>query len=95
MDGQPITDQQSKIFSNQLPTNAVQVKQVISGRAASRYGDKTSLVIDVTTRSGEGVLKPTGDIWRKPWLARSDQRQVLSISDTAGKTWGNFFEFDG
>ena len=29
IDGQPITDQQSKVFSNQLPSNAVQSLEVI------------------------------------------------------------------
>ncbi|MGA9550635.1 MAG: carboxypeptidase-like regulatory domain-containing protein, partial [Candidatus Sulfotelmatobacter sp.] len=31
VDGQPITDQQSKVFSNQLPSNSIQSIQVISG----------------------------------------------------------------
>jgi hypothetical protein len=31
IDGQPITDQQSKVFSNQLPSNSVQSLEVISG----------------------------------------------------------------
>ena len=36
IDGQPITDQQSKIFSNQLPSNSVQSLEVISGAPPSR-----------------------------------------------------------
>ena len=52
VDGQPITDQQSKVFSNQLPDNAVQSMDVIEGAPPAEYGDKTSLVIQVTTRSG-------------------------------------------
>jgi hypothetical protein len=32
VDGQPITDQQSKIFSNQLPIDAVQSMEVIEAR---------------------------------------------------------------
>ena len=31
IDGQPITDQQSKVFSNQLPIDAVQSMEVIEG----------------------------------------------------------------
>src|SRR6202041_2015673 len=31
IDGQPITDQQSKVFSNQLPVDAVQSMEVIEG----------------------------------------------------------------
>jgi len=51
VDGESITDQQSKVFSNQLPSNSIQSIEVISGRAAAEYGDKTSLVIVATTRS--------------------------------------------
>ena len=61
VDGQAITDQQSKVFSNQLPSNSIQSIEVISGAPPAEYGDKTSLVIVATTRSGEGVTKPTGD----------------------------------
>jgi len=62
VDGQPITDQQSKAFSNQLPDTAVQSMQVIEGAPPAEYGDKTSLVIQVTTRSGQGDTKPTGQV---------------------------------
>src|ERR1700691_3386552 len=60
VDGQPITDQQSKVFSNQLPSNSIQSIEVISGAPPAEYGGKTSLVIVATTRSGQGVTKPTG-----------------------------------
>ncbi len=36
--------------------------QVIEGAPPAEYGDKTSLVIQVTTRSGQGETKPTGSI---------------------------------
>ena len=62
MDGQPITDQQSKVFSNQVPVDAVQSLEVIDGAPPAEYGDKTSVVIDVTTRSGQGMTTPHGDI---------------------------------
>ena len=42
IDGQPITDQQSKVFSNQLPSNSVQSLEVISGAPPAEYGGKTS-----------------------------------------------------
>ena len=61
LDGQPITDQQSKVFSNQIPLDAVQSMQVIAGAPPAEYGDKTSLVIDVTTRSGLGSTTPHGE----------------------------------
>ena len=62
VDGQWITDQQSKVFSNQLPSNAIQSIEVISGAPPAEYGDKTSLVIVATTRSGQGMTRPTGSI---------------------------------
>src|ERR1700694_4572226 len=60
VDGTPITDQQSKIFSTQIPVNAIESVEIVTGAAAAEYGDKTSLVINSTTRSGLGKKKPTG-----------------------------------
>jgi hypothetical protein len=62
VDGQAITDQQSKVFSNQLPVDSIQSMEVISGAPPAEYGDKTSLVIKVTTRSGFGQTQPTGSL---------------------------------
>lgn len=61
LDGQPITDQQSKTFSNQLSTDTVQSLKVISGVPPAEYGDKTSLVVEATTKSGMGS-KPNGSV---------------------------------
>jgi hypothetical protein len=60
VDGQPITDQQSKVFSNQIPLDAIQSMEVISGAPPAEYGDKTSVVI--TTQSGQGVTTPHGSL---------------------------------
>src|SRR5579871_2831900 len=62
VDGQAITDQQSKVFSNQIPLESVQALEVIEGAPPAEYGDKTSVVIVVTTRSGLGVTPPHGSI---------------------------------
>jgi len=62
LDGQPITDQQSKVFSNQIPLDAVQSMEVIEGAPPAEYGDKTSMVIAVTTRSGLNTKPAHGDI---------------------------------
>ena len=44
LDGQPITDQQSKVFSNQIPSNSIQLPEVISGAPpADRIGFLRSL----------------------------------------------------
>lgn len=60
VDNQPITDQQSKLFSTSLPLNAFQSMEVIAGAPPAEYGDKTSLVVNAMTRSGLGVNKPFG-----------------------------------
>src|SRR2546423_1796631 len=52
VDNQPITDQTSKVFSNQIPADSIQSLEVISGAPPAEFGDKTRLVIKVTTRSG-------------------------------------------
>ena len=62
VDGQPITDQQSKVFSNQIPVDSIQSLEVIDGAPPAEYGGKTSLVIDATTRSGHGVTTPHGSV---------------------------------
>ena len=60
IDNQPITDQQSKAFSTQLPVNAIQSLEVITGATPAEYGDKSSLVINAITRSGLNAPKPFG-----------------------------------
>jgi hypothetical protein len=63
LDGQPITDQQSKVFSNQIPLDSIQSLEVISGAPPAEFGDKTSVVIQVTTRSGLGNKEPHGSVY--------------------------------
>src|ERR1700738_4506030 len=60
IDNQSISDQQSKNFSTQLPPDAVQSLEVITGATPAEYGDKTSLVVNVITKSGLNQKKPTG-----------------------------------
>jgi hypothetical protein len=93
VDGQPITDQQSKTFSNQIPSNSIQSLEVIAGAPPAEYGGKTSLVIVATTRSGQGVTKPTGSITTSYGTFGSSSAGF----DLAygGKKWGNFVEVDG
>ncbi len=59
-DNQPVTDQQSKKFTNQLPLNAIGSFEVMTGAPPAEYGDKASLVVNAITRSGLGVTKPFG-----------------------------------
>ena len=62
IDGQPISDQQSKIFSTQLPVSAIQSMEIVTGTPSAEFGDKTSLIAQVTTRSGLGSGRVFGNI---------------------------------
>jgi len=93
VDGQAITDQTSKTFSNQIPSNSIQSMEVISGAPPAEYGGKTALVIQVTTRSGQGVTTPTGSFTTSYGsFGTVDAGFDLSYG---GQNWGNFFELDG
>jgi Carboxypeptidase regulatory-like domain len=93
LDGQPITDQQSKVFSNQIPVDAVQSLEVIDGAPPAEYGDKTSVVIDVTTRSGQGMTTPHGAVY-------ADYGTFGTVNGGfnlgyGGENWGNFISANG
>jgi hypothetical protein len=62
IDGQPVNDQQSKVFSTQLPANAIQNLDLITGAPDAQYGDKSSLVVNATTKSGLGATRPMGSV---------------------------------
>jgi Carboxypeptidase regulatory-like domain/TonB-dependent Receptor Plug Domain len=93
VDGQPITDQQSKVFSNQIPLDSVQSLEVIAGAPPAEYGEKTSVVINVTTRSGQGMTSPKGS------LTTSYGSFGTSSLDFnlgyGGQKWGNFISASG
>ena len=52
IDGQPVSDQQSKTFSNQMDMSAIASVEVLDGVIPPEYGDKASLVAKTTTKSG-------------------------------------------
>src|SRR6202453_2693735 len=93
VDGQPITDQQSKVFSNQIPLDSVQSMEVISGAPPAEYGGKTSVVIVATTRSGQGVTKPHGSISTS--YGSFGSSNVAADVAYGGKNWGNFISVGG
>jgi hypothetical protein len=93
IDGQPITDQQSKVFSNQLPVDAVQSMEVIEGAPPAEYGGKTSLVIVATTRSGLGVTEPHANI-TSSYGSFSSGSGAADFS-YGGQNWGNFIAING
>lgn len=93
VDGQPITDQQSKVFSNQIPAESIQSLEVIDGAPPAEYGDKTSLVIKVTTRSGQGMTKPTGSIYTS--YGTFGSATAGFDLGYGGDKWGNFIAASG
>ena len=93
VDGQPITDQQSKVFSNQIPLDAVQSLEVIQGAPPADHGGKTSLVINVTTRSGQGVTTPHGSV-KASYGAFGTSNAGFDLS-YGGQNWGNFISANG
>ena len=93
VDGQPITDQQSKIFSNQIPLDAIQSMEVIAGAPPAEFGDKTSVVINVTTQSGQGVTTPHGSL-STSYGSFGTANVALNLA-YGGKNWGNFISASG
>ena len=93
VDGQPITDQQSKAFSNQIPLDSIQSMEVVSGAPPAEYGDKTSVVINVTTRSGQGMTTPTGSITTS--YGSFGTSNVALNFGYGGHNWGNFISVSG
>ena len=62
IDGQPISDQQSKTIFDANPAERASEHGTDHRRREAQYGDKTSLVVNATTRSGLGATKPFGSI---------------------------------
>jgi hypothetical protein len=93
VDGQPITDQTSKVFSNQIPVDSIQSLEVISGAPPAEFGDKTSLVIKVTTKSGLGVTRPTGSITTS--YGSFGTANVGFDLAYGNQKWGNFIAANG
>jgi hypothetical protein len=93
VDDQPITDQQSKIFSNQIPVDSIQSLEVIPGAPPAEYGGKTSLVIVATTRSGQGVTTPHGSV-NASYGSFGSSNVGVDLA-YGGQKWGNFISVNG
>ena len=80
-------DQRNKVFSTSIPANAIQSMEVISGSPQAEYGDKTSLIINATTRSGLGQ-KPAGSLLASYGsFGEIGEEATLGVG---GARWGNF-----
>jgi Carboxypeptidase regulatory-like domain/TonB-dependent Receptor Plug Domain len=93
VDGQPISDQQSKVFSNQVPLEAVQSMEVVSGAPPAQYGDMTSLIINTTMKSGLGLKKTQGS-FSSQYGSFGSWSEALTLG-VGGNKWGNFASFTG
>lgn len=93
VDNQPITDQQSRVFSNQISLNTVSSMEVISGVAPAEFGDKASLVIRTSTKSGLGTSGVHGDVTTSYGsFGTSDASAGLSFGTPK---FGNYLAVDG
>lgn len=92
IDGQPISDQQSRIFSNQISASAIQEMRTLQGAPPAEFGDKTSLIVEATTRSGldagrNGTISMGYGSFATP---------TASITLASGsRRFGNFVALDG
>ena len=93
VDGQPITDQQSKVFSNQIPLDSIQSMEVITGAPPAEFGEKASVVINVTTRSGQGMTSPHGEVTAS-YGSFGTSGAGFNLG-YGGQKWGNFISVNG
>ena len=93
IDGQPVSDQQTRIFSNAISANAVQSMEVINGVPPAEYGDKASMVVRTTTKSGLGVLRPTGSFSTE--YGSFGTAGVSAALSVGNQKFGNFISIDG
>src|SRR5215813_5693793 len=93
VDGQPISDQQSRIFSNQISANTIQEMRTLQGAPPAEFGDKTSLIVEARTRSGLNIGKAKGTVSLGYGSFESPTASVGLASGSS--TWGNFLALDG
>jgi len=93
VDSQPISDQQSRIFSNQISASTIQEMRTLQGAPPAEYGDKTSLIVEATTRSGLGAGKLRGSL-SLGYGAFGTPSAGVTLS-AGSSTLGNFLSVDG
>lgn len=93
IDGQPISDQQNKLMSTQLPASAIQSMEVTTGTPSAEFGDKSSLIAQITTRSGLGAGRVFGNVDASYGSFGSPGGSIgLGFG---GAKFGNFLALDG
>src|SRR6185437_3010506 len=73
--------------------DSIQSMEVISGAPPAEYGDKTSVVINVTTRSGQGQTTPKGSITTS--YGSFGTANLDFNLGYGGTKWGNFISVSG
>ena len=93
IDGQPISDQQSRIFSNQISADTIQEMRTLQGAPPAEFGDKTSLIVEATTRSGLNTGGPNGS-FSIGYGSFSTPTTSVTLSSGSNE-FGNFLALDG
>jgi hypothetical protein len=93
IDGQPISDQQSRIFSNQISASAIQEMRTIQGAPPAEFGDKTSLIVEATTRSGLNAGSLSG-IVALGYGSFGTPTTTITLA-SGSQSFGNFLALDG
>src|SRR5882724_12309716 len=93
IDGQPISDQQSRIFSNQISASAIEEMRTLQGAPPAEFGDKTSLIVEATTRSGLDAGKSSGTI--SLGYGSFATHTASATLASGSRTFGNFVALDG
>jgi len=92
VDGQPISDQQSRIFSNQIAVSTIQDMHTLQGAPPAEFGDKTSLIVEANTRSGLNAGPARGSV---SFGYGSFATPTAGVTFSSGsKTIGNFIALD-
>ncbi len=87
IDGQPISDQRNKVFSTSIPENAIQSMELVSGSPGAEFGDKTSLVVNASTRSGLGQKSSGSLSFHYGSFGTVGEEATLGLGNAK---WGNF-----
>src|SRR3984893_459008 len=93
IDGEPISDQQSRIFSTQISASTIEEMRTLQGAPPAEFGDKTSLIVEATTRSGLNAGKSSGTICAGYGSFETATAGVTLASGS--RTFGNFVAHDG
>src|SRR5947199_8679829 len=93
VDGQPITDQQSKVFSNQIPLDSIQSLEAVVGGPPADSDALTSPVLKLSNHLVRGSANPKGTVY-------SSYGSFGSVSGGfrlafGGQKWGNFIAASG